>query len=77
MSIKTILRTLVIIPVFAVCALLFGNSHELKAQSDNYAANIESCDPSQYTYERVLLGDTWWTFVYDCNGVIIDEYPDN
>ena len=76
MSIKTFLRTLAIIPVFTLCAIFFSNSTEIKAQDNNYAANAESCDPSLYTYEKVLLGDTWWIFVYDCNGVIINQYPD-
>ena len=29
-----------------------------------------------YTYERVLIGDVWWIFVYGEDGTLIDNYPD-
>lgn len=30
-----------------------------------------------YTYERVLIGDEWWIFVYDEDHRLVNTYPDS
>jgi hypothetical protein len=76
MSLKSIFLTILLFAAILISVSLFSFSGEAKANNMEYASRIDECDPSQYTYVRVPIGDVIWIFVYDCNGVIIDEYPE-
>lgn len=32
--------------------------------------------PVDYTYEKVLIGNVWWVFVYD-GDILVNSYPDD
>ena len=48
-------------------------SAEVSSQEDNIVIPPPGED---YVYERVLIGDQWWIFVYTLDGSFVDAYPD-
>lgn len=76
MSIKTFFLTFLLFAAISISVVVFSFSGQAKAENREYTAAMTDCDPSQYTYERVPIGDTIWIIVYNCDGVVVEMYPE-
>ncbi len=73
MSIKTILIAFLLVSGLSLGTIITGSS-ELSASNQKNQMAL-TCDPSQWIYVKVLIDSVWWVIVYDCDGMIINQYP--
>jgi hypothetical protein len=75
MSLRSILSTILLVTGISLAAALFNFSGDSTANNNDKSRLIADCDPSEWTYQKVLIDGVWWIIVYDCDGAIINEDP--
>jgi len=61
---------------FAALFVLFTFALTPSVSSEVKSADTKTTfKKTTYTYQRVLIGDQWWMYVYDEDGTLVDVYP--
>lgn len=64
--------------VLILCGTL-NISSALKSESSaekNAVSSYYNCGDGEYTYQHIWINGVRWMYVYNCEGSIINAYPD-
>jgi hypothetical protein len=75
MSFRSLLRSILLISTLSSIPLVSDFNSITPMKAVGRIELIAESDPCDYTYDTVLINDIWWVIVYNCDGVIVDQYP--